>query len=253
VWKWKLYALLISFFCVISLSFIEVSNFEYGKITFQEIYKEELDYLENEISNAEENYKITYKAETIKTLKYLDNPDLQDLLLKTKKKFETRKKVALKDIILQKILIHNFKSVKFDRLDRFGIKYYPDPIDIYRQLKQVSPSSAEAKELIDILYEYHRFFIIAGENHEDKKLSRKNWYKNYLLQDALSNYTSYDNPYRTIIRQINDIKHALIAIKIYKHPFIDYLTSDNAPPPIPFSPDIFQYQDEFPEFKHLIE
>ncbi|WP_298518079.1 hypothetical protein [uncultured Kordia sp.] len=250
VWKWKLYAFLISLFCVISLSFINVSNLRYSKITYEKIFEKELSYLKNEISNAKENYGITYKTETIALLKCLDHPDLQQLLLNTKQKFETRKKIALKDIVLQKILIHNFKSAKFDG---YGIQYYPDPIDVYRQLKQVSPNSKEAKELLDILYEYHRFFIIAGEDNDDKKLSIKDSRRNYLLQNALSGYTRYDSPYSRIITQINDIKHVLINSKIYDHSFVDYLSSASTTPLVPYSSDIYQYQKEFPEFKHLLE
>ncbi|MCH2193971.1 hypothetical protein [Kordia sp.] len=176
---------------------------------------------------------------------------MQRLLLETKQKFETRKKIALKDIILQKILIHNFKAAHFVG---YGIQYYPNPMDVYRQLKLVSPNTQETKELLDILYEYHMFSITAREENEDENQTLQYQLRKYIFKDALSNHRGrYDNPFETIIRQINDVKYVLAQSKIYKHSFVEYLTSDNVPPLIPPSPESVNYVKEFPEFKYPIE
>ena len=56
--KWQSIALVISLFCVLSLSFINVSNFRYSEINFEKIYKKDLLYLNNEIALAKKTMEL---------------------------------------------------------------------------------------------------------------------------------------------------------------------------------------------------
>ncbi|MEM6685984.1 MAG: hypothetical protein AAF617_09400 [Bacteroidota bacterium] len=245
VGTWKLYTFVISLFCVISLSFVDLSSYRYATFAYEKMYEEELYYIENEFNIAKEKYGIHYTAETITQLKQLKTDDLKQLLLQKKQKIESTEQVALKDIILQKILIHNFKSAHFEG---YGEQYYPDPIDIYAQLKKVAPASNEAFELLNILDEFHQltFFMSAYMNTKGKSPTFRQ--KTRILSDANDlYYYKFYKQYVTMREQINVLMHAFHKQEKYHHPFIKQLKDTELPPQIPLT-DASIYQ-KFPELK----
>jgi len=249
VWKWKGYSFVISLFCVISLSFIDLSEYRYATTVYENMYDEELFYVNNEITNAKENYGIDYEVETITTLKKLKTGDLQQLLLQTKQKFETNKKVRLKDIILQKILIHNFKSAHFEGYD---IQYYPDPVDVYAQLKKVAPTSHEATELVHILEEFYQLTFFMSDLKDADGKSPTFRLKTKVLSDANDLY--YHELYKhfiTMRKQIRVLIYTLAKQETYTHPFITQFKASELPPPIPLS-DRTIYK-RFPELQIKIK
>jgi hypothetical protein len=247
---WIPYSFFISLFTIMLLSFAAIKPPKFAEIAFQTIYTEDFKYLNSELKRAKFLYQIEFNSEIIHTLKQVQSDELKELLTDVKNTFENEEKVLLKNIILQKILLHNFKGYHFEEYPNNNNYFYAYPIDVYRQLKKVAPTSVEAKELIDILYEYHELSLFDVEETYTEKLNKKDRQRNTRLYDPYSSYTAYNAPYRTIIRQIHDVKYGLVASKIYKHPLIDFITSDDFPPLVPPSLDVYQYIDEFPELEY---
>lgn len=248
VWKWKLYTLGISLFCIISLSFINLSSFSYAETEYKKIYEEELFYMQHQLETAEKTHEITYSDATITTLKTIESGELQKLLLATKQKFETNEKIALKDIILQKILIHNFKSANFEG---YGIQYYPDPIDVYSQLKKVTPKSAEATELLNILDEFYQFTFFMDERRqlENPSITLRN--KNNILPFVQNSYKiDHYRHFLDMKAQIFVIQYALLKQVTYEHPFVEHAKNLELPPPPLADENIYK---RFPELKITTE
>ncbi|PTX62807.1 hypothetical protein C8N46_102207 [Kordia periserrulae] len=249
VWKWKLYAFGICLFCVISFSFVNPSNFRYAETVYENMYQEELFYERTQFEIAEKEYGITYSDEIILTLKSISNGKLQKLLLDTKQQFETNKKVTLKDIILQKILIHNFKSAEFEG---YGVQYYPEPIDVYVQLKKVASSSAEATELLNILDEFYQLTFFIYERRDIENTSITFMKKNSILPD-LHDYHYFDlyEYFKKMNAQIKVITYALSKQTEYEHPFTEEIKNTQLPPPPPLIEE--NIYKRFPELKYTLE
>ncbi len=249
VWRWKLYTLGISLLCVVSLSFIDLSNFRYAEVAYEKMYGEELLYLNTQLEFAKEKFDVNFSEETISTLKLSIAGDLQKLLLETKQKFETNKKVRLKDIILQKILIHNFKSAEFEG---YGMQYYPEPIDVYAQLKKVPSKSAEATELLHILDEMYQLTFFMGERQDIENTSITFMKKNGILPYVHSSrrIDRYSH-YKKLETQIVVIRYALSKQTEYEHPFIREIKNNELPPPPPLADE--NIYNRFPELKYTLE
>lgn len=248
VWKWKFYVFMVSIVSLFLLSFINLSSYHRSETVFQKIYEEELFYLNSQITLAKDSYQIEFDATTITTLKRLRTHELRNLLIATKNAFQKDEKVSMKQILLEKILLHNFKSTHFEFNDEF---LYPFPLDVYGQLKKVAPNSNEATELLNILEEFYQltFFMYERLDTGGKSISFRD--KVSILQDTFKEYRRrFTSPYRGVSLQIKAIAYRLQKQDVYKHPFVTELKENNFPPPIPLDT---KYYDLYPELKYIPE
>ncbi|MBC8754569.1 hypothetical protein H2O64_07780 [Kordia sp. YSTF-M3] len=248
VWKWKFYVFIVSIVSLFLLSFINLSSYYRSETVFQKIYEEELFYLNSQIALAENNYQIEFDATTITTLKRVRTHELRSLLIATKNAFQKDEKVSMKQILLEKILIHNFKSTNFEFNGEFLYAY---PIDVYSQLKKVAPNSDEAIELLNILEEFYQLTFFMGERLDTRGKSITFRHKVSILQDTFEKYRRrFTSPYRGVSLQIKVIAYRLQKQDVYKHPFVTELKENNFPPPIPLDT---KYYDLYPELKYISE
>lgn len=129
----------------------ELLNTSYHK-GFESDYK----YIDQQIAQAKNEYGIVFQQRTINTLKkwYTENSTNQVNSLKLT--FSKDHQVSLDSIILQKIVIRNFKEghgYYRDRANTIENWWYAYPIDIYRQLEFYDINSNESKELLEIIKE----------------------------------------------------------------------------------------------------
>lgn len=116
----------------------------------------ELDYLyvDQQIKKAKIDYGITFEKNTIKTLKKWHTQRSTEQVVCLKSAFSKNKKVSLDSIILQKIVIKNFKeNGSYFRRNSIDNWPYALPKDVLKQLEFFDINSNESKELIEIIKE----------------------------------------------------------------------------------------------------
>lgn len=251
--RWMLYIFGILLATTTLFSFVDIPMYSYSKNAFEKTYADDFKYLDNEIASAQKNYQVTFDIETIATLKQTRSKELETLFFELKNAFKSDEKVSIKQIVLTKIMIHNFKGYYLE--DYYGYNYYyPQPLHVYRQLKKVAPSSQEAYELINILQEFDELIKYGFMEYDSNIHTHQEALKIFRINNMFSN-TSYDtNHYDMMLKQVNDMKHGLIRSDVYNnHPFVKYLSSDTSPPLVPPSADVYEYSKEFPEFKEIYD
>lgn len=244
--RWMLYIFGILLATTTLFSFVNIPMYSYSKSAYKKTYAEDFKYLDKEIAHAQKVYNITFDKKTIATLKLTRSEELKNLLLELKNAFKSDKKVSMKQILLEKIIIHNFKGYYFEF---YYNNYSAEPFHVYRQLKKVAPNSQEAYELINILYEFDELFKYAYIEYDSNIHSRSEALKIFRFMNIFSDQNFGQNHYYEIFTQLNDMKHGLVRSNVYNdHPFVIYLNSDTTPPLIPLSNYLFEYSKEFPEF-----
>lgn len=228
------------------LSLTNIPMYSYSKSTYKKAYVEDFKYLEKEISHAKKTYQVTFDAKIVAVLKHTRSAELKNLLLELKNAFKSDAKVSMKQILLEKIIIHNFKGYYFEF---YYNNYSAQPFHVYRQLKKVAPNSQEAYELINILQEFEELFKYAYVTYDSNIHSNSEARKIFRFMNIFSDQDFGQNHYYEIFTQLNDMKHGLVRSNVYNHhPFVIYLNSDTTPPLIPLSHYLSEYSKEFPEF-----
>ncbi|WP_046759031.1 hypothetical protein [Kordia jejudonensis] len=244
--RWMLYVFAILLTTTTLLSFVNIPMYSYAKIAYEKMYEEDFEYLTNEIAHAQKTYQVTFDAETITTVKQTRSKELENLLVELKDAFKSDKKVTMKQILLEKIMIHNFKGYYLEFYDNY---YYTQPYHVYRQLKKVAPNSAEANELINILKEFEDLVTYGSMEYDPNVHTHSEAIRIFRVSNMLLDNFHGASHYRMLHKSLNDMKHGLLRSNVYNHhPFVKYLKSDAAPPLLPLSPDIYDYSKEFPEF-----
>jgi hypothetical protein len=239
--RWMLKAFAISLSLVASLSFIDTSNYKVGEVTFKKMHQEKIAYVENEVEKAERLYNISFSEETVLALKELRSKRALALLEKARLAFKTEGKVSLEMIILEKILIHNFKGYYKDVNNSYS---YIFPFQAYEQLKKVDKDSPEATELLNIIAEFHALAMFSHEAPDTTVKSNLYYCKKYILHDN-EDYYGFDINYRRMYDQATFLVYHIRKLETYTHPFFN--KKDTLPPP---STAFMPWVDEFfPEFK----
>ena len=153
--KWILLSLLACLITAFTLSKTTTVDQEKINNSYFIRFEKDHDYVIKEVTNAKEKYGIEYDTKTIETLKkwYTENSIEQVDKIKTSFKKET--KVSMDTIILQKIIIHNFKTGSWHNNRRNSLEnwHYAFPKDILRQIGYFKTNSNETKELFNTLKE----------------------------------------------------------------------------------------------------
>ncbi|WP_298419957.1 hypothetical protein [uncultured Kordia sp.] len=245
--RWMLYIFGILLTTTTLLSFVNIPMYSYSKIAYEKMHAEDFEYIDKEIAHAQKTYQVTFDAETITTVKQTRSKELENLLLELKTAFKSDEKISMKQILLEKIMIHNFKGYYLEFYDNY---YYTQPYHVYRQLKKVAPNSAEANELINILKEFDELVKYGYMEYDQNIHTYTEAIRIFRVSNMLSGNFYGGSHYYMLNKSLNDMKHGLIRSNVYNHhPFVKYLKSDSIPPLIQLSPDLYYFSKEFPEFK----
>jgi hypothetical protein len=151
--KWILHSLWISLVLIIVLTNFKTVNRTIIRDAYHNSYSEEYEYTVSELEKAK-NYGIEFSERTVTVLKQNNTESLKELVENVQKSFSKNKKVNLDTLLLQKIIIHNFKSKLYDfhgRDQRDNNWSYAFPEQIYEQIKMYSNDCIEIKYLFEIL------------------------------------------------------------------------------------------------------
>lgn len=242
--NWIPYTFFISLLIITFLSFINIKPQGFSKKAFKIIHSEELEYLDSELKKAKEKYNITFSEETLHSLKELRSKRAFDLLKKVRLAFKTDGEVSLDTIILEKILIHNFKGFYIDRGKSYA---YIFPLQAYEQLRKVDPKSPKSTELLNIIKEFHDLSLYSLNTFDDRN-SILHYNKVSVLSGENASIYRYSRNinYVRMSDQTFFLVYNIQKLNTYDHPFFNR--------DIPFPPHTLIYdawiQENFPELKH---
>ncbi|HRE76685.1 MAG TPA: hypothetical protein PLL09_02550 [Flavobacterium sp.] len=122
----------------IILTFISKVDQSVLNNSYHKRFEKEYQYIDDEVAKTYHNYNFKLKDETIKALKERNTDASQFQVFKVREAFNSNSKVSLDTIILQRMIIHNFKEnwVYLNENDRFSFNrwMYVSPFDIKNQL-----------------------------------------------------------------------------------------------------------------------
>ncbi|MGB0427640.1 MAG: hypothetical protein ACPGEC_01780 [Flavobacteriales bacterium] len=197
--KWFVLSLLACIaFSVILCSTLSVDQDIINKAYFND-FKNDYNYIDNQINIAKSKYNINFSEATITALKQKHSDANYAQVLDAKSVLSHTEPAPLEVIILQKIMIHNFKpSVKYDwRSDKW---YYAHPQSILNQLQHHTPRSAESYELIQVLIEQYDLL--------HNNLKQEDWQKNSYAERRRSYISRYN--FRNVDKQLQIVFKELI-------------------------------------------
>ncbi len=152
--KWIFYSFLICIAMTFVLNSTTSINQEILNNAYYKKFESDYNYIDQQINRAKIEYGIDFKESTIKILKKWRTESATEQVVNLKSIFSKNQKVSLDTIILQKIVIKNFKeNGRYYRRNSIDNWRYALPKDILRQLELYDINSNESKELIEILKE----------------------------------------------------------------------------------------------------
>ncbi|MBN2744900.1 MAG: hypothetical protein JXR39_13490 [Marinilabiliaceae bacterium] len=118
-------------------------------------FHKDYNYIDHELTIAKGKYGVSFDNHTIEVLKKRETESSVQQIVSVKKAFSYDMPVTMDTIILQKIIIRNYKKGSWSFFRRNSIENWPYalPIDILKQLDYFDPNSNQAIELCDILKE----------------------------------------------------------------------------------------------------
>ncbi|WP_114752070.1 MFS transporter [Pleomorphovibrio marinus] len=153
--KWIFLSLLFCIMTAFTLQLTTSVNQEKLNRAYHQRFESEYNYIDQEIKIAKEKYGIDYNEQTVEILKKQITESSVRQIESIKKAFSVDNPVTLDTIILQKIIIRNYKEGGWYYYRRNSIENwrYALPYDILKQLDYFDSSSNETKELFEILRE----------------------------------------------------------------------------------------------------
>lgn len=152
--KWIFYSFLICIAITFVLNSTTSINQEILNNVYYKKFESDYNYIDQQINRAKIEYGIEFKENTIETLKKWKTESATEQVINLKSAFSKDKKVSLDTIILQKIVVKNFKeNGRYYRRNSIDNWRYAFPKDILRQLELYDINSNESKELVEILKE----------------------------------------------------------------------------------------------------
>ena len=118
-------------------------------------FEKDYQYIEKEIADAKSKYGIEFSSETIDVLKKWHTDSSSDQLVSIKTAFAKNSLVSMDTIILQKIVIRNFKEENTFHHPRNSFRnwHYALPIHVLKQIAFAKSDNNKTKELFKILRE----------------------------------------------------------------------------------------------------
>jgi hypothetical protein len=154
--NWILFSFIICIVIAFTLKNTTSVNQEILNKTYHTRFETDYNYIDQQTAKAKIEYGIEFQQSTINTLKKWYTESSINQVNSLKATFSKDHKVSLDTIILQKMVIRNFKEGGgYYRSGGNTIENwrYAYPIDIYRQLEFYDSNSHESKELLEIIKE----------------------------------------------------------------------------------------------------
>ena len=168
-------------------------------------YKSVYEYIDKETQKAKENYGIKFSEKDIEVLKQWNTQASIQQVRSIKLNFEEKDSVDLKTIILEKIIIHNYKyQDKYrhsDQRNPFVNWHYALPKDISKQLSSFDVNSNETKELFEILKE---LIILVNKSKLES---------NSVNNSIYFNPEKYNSEYKVNVEVIRELKKVCDSLK----------------------------------------
>lgn len=145
-------------FCIITAFTLQLTttvNQEKLNSAYHQRFENEYNYIDKEIKIAKEKYGADFDEQTIEILKKQITESSVEQIAMVKKAFLSDRPVSMDTIILQKIIIRNYKEGGWHYYRRNSLENwrYALPNDIMKQLDYFDNYSDETKELFEILRE----------------------------------------------------------------------------------------------------
>jgi hypothetical protein len=167
--KWILYSF--TYYLVVSMiTFLLASaDTEIVDKNYSQRFQVEYEFIDNEVKRAKENYATKFEPSTIKTLKQWHTTSSKEQIKKIQNAFESKNAVSLDTIILQKIIVKNFKEGYWFHRKRNSFDNWPfaKPIDIQRQIDLNRTELNKLIELEGLLNEQIDLINYLGKNKGD--------------------------------------------------------------------------------------
>ncbi|MDR2037793.1 MAG: hypothetical protein LBQ60_07715 [Bacteroidales bacterium] len=173
-------------------------------------YKSDYQYIEEVISDAGINYGIKFDTKTTETLKKWNSESSVKQVMNVKSAFSNNKQVSLDTIILQKIIIKNYKQGRyiFNKRNSMENWYYALPTDILKQLAFFDIESDQTKELFAVLKEQIDLVNTQVPNWEEKK---------YTYTEVRRYFGARHDIPEIAIRQLRSVRDSLVKNEEYFH------------------------------------
>jgi hypothetical protein len=208
VGKWMVLSFVTCLFIALCLNFTTSVDQDKLNDTYFKRFEKDYQYIDETISYAEKEYGLKFKPKTIKDLKKWQSGSSLNQVYDLKMAFESDDPVSMKTIILQQIVIRNFKKAKQLNYRNRRNWPYATPANVLKQIHLNSQNSYETKELFQILIEQIDLINTPEINWDE--------YEYYTeTEKRKSRATRYFFP-KTIKVQLNDIRDSLIKIEKYK-------------------------------------
>ncbi|WP_027585634.1 hypothetical protein [Prolixibacter bellariivorans] len=202
--RWIIISLVISIVFTVALKNTTSINQEFLNTAYFQKFEKDFRYIDEEISIAEKEYHLTFSAETIETLRKWHSEGAIEQMESIKAAFSENHPVSMDTIILQKIVIHNYKPSYWARYGRNSLRdwHYALPNDILKQIGYSHPDSDKTKEL----------FLVLQEEIDlvNTPLIQNNEYRNYTWTERRRSLgRRYDIPV-ALMQQLSDVRDSLI-------------------------------------------
>lgn len=153
--KWIFLSFLFCILTAFTLQLTTTVNQKKLNSAYYQRFENDYIYIDQEIKIAREKYGVDFDEQTVQILKKQFTESSVEQILSVKKAFSSDRPVSMDTIILQKIIIRNFKEGGWYYYRRNSLENwrYALPNDILKQLDNYDRSSNETKELFEILKE----------------------------------------------------------------------------------------------------
>jgi hypothetical protein len=202
--RWIFLSFLFCIFTAFTFQLTTTVNQEKLNSVYHQRFENDYNYIDQEIRIAKVKYGVDFDEQTIEILKKQITESSVEQIAMVKKAFSSDRPVSMDTIILQKIIVRNFKEGGWYYYRRNSIENwrYALPNDILKQLDYFERSSNETKELFEILREMIEL-VNTPEIHWDK-------YQNFTQTERRRSLGARYNIPDTLIEQLIEVRTRLL-------------------------------------------
>lgn len=173
-------------------------------------FEKEYQYIEQQISRAENNYGIVFNPESIDVLKKWHTESSMEQVMSLKSAFSRNSSVSMDTIILQKIAIKNFKQAKWHYHRRNSIEnwHYALPNHVLRQINLAKSNKNKTKELFHLLEEQIELVNTPEIDWEE--------YQNFTETERRRSLGAKYNIPKPLINQLKSVRDSLVKAEEYR-------------------------------------
>lgn len=155
--KWIFISFLLCLLAAFTLKMTTTVNQEILNQPYHQRFVSDYNFIDQEIATAAKEYGVEFDAKTIQVLRKWHTDKSVEQIASVKSAFSYDIPISMDTIILQKIIIRNFKTGHSDghfyRRNSIENWHYALPKDILKQLNYFTNTSSQTKELFEVLKE----------------------------------------------------------------------------------------------------